>query len=154
LASAAETEGITVEAGGARVRFVKSGFYRLDAPADGNPVVRVVSGKAKIELHGQTIDVGGKQQLTLATSGEKLKASKTGKLEEDDLDRWNTERRDWLIAESRKQNRRSEDRRVPVELSPSHDCRACGVAPGRDPNSMPRTRPPVYPLVRFAGDSP
>jgi hypothetical protein len=154
LASAAETEGISIEMGGARVRFMRSGLYRLDAPADGNPVVRVVRGKARIEYHGQTFDVGGKQQLAVAPSGGKLKAKKTGKREEDELDRWNAERRDLLVAESRKQNRKSENGRVPLELSPSHDCRACGVAPGRDPNSMPRTRPPVYPLVRFAGDSP
>lgn len=160
LARAKDTKGITVEIGDARIRFMKAGLYRLDIPAGANPAVRVRRGKATVELRSEKIELGGKWQLTIAPLGEELRAQKIGRLAEDELDRWNAERRDLLAAESRKQNRASDNGLVPPEDSPLYDCQisAARCPPARDPMKRPRPpRPPGalgLPFARLLDYSP
>ena len=156
LSGAAETDEITVDMGVARVRFVKSGLYRLDFPAGGKPIVRVNRGKGRVELHGEEFDVGGKRQLTISPSDGKLKAMKLAKMDEDDLDRWSTERRMLLTAKAREQNRERDTGSDPLEKSEVYRCRFMGRrCPAQfRPSSSPSTWPTIGPFARFQGDSP
>lgn len=137
LLGAMDTDEIVLHVGDARLTFLKNGLYRLDLPPGGDAVIRVTHGKARVEFQGGKIDIGGKRELTLTPSDEKLRAARFDKLEPDELDRWNAERGKLLAVKAREENRDREFGRM--EDSAIFRCRMMGIGCPSSP------RPPQMP---------
>lgn len=126
LTAAADTSEIVLEVLDAEVSFAKRGLYRIDAPSGGDASVRSIHGRARVEWHGTTSNVGQGRELTIAPSNTKLKAGKFDESERDALDRWNWERSHLLAEKAREQSGEPEAKPDPLENSEIYRCRFMG----------------------------
>jgi hypothetical protein len=145
LIGAMETDGISIRAGDALIVFEKSGLYRIDAPPGGDPTFRVYRGKARVQVNGETVDLGSKRSITLRASNARLKAGKFNDSEEDALEQWNKERGTLLAVKAREVAKEQGWRMSPLEESAIYRCRAMGAgcpSASQPPPPIPEPRQP------------
>ena len=145
LIGAMETDGISILAGDALIAFEKSGLYRIDAPPNGDPSIRVYRGKAKVQLGGETVALGNKRSLPLRAPGAKLKAEKFNDSEEDALEQWNKERGTLLAVKAQQVAKERGWKMSPLEESAIFRCRAMGAgcpSASQPPPPIPEPRQP------------
>jgi hypothetical protein len=92
---------IEVATPGALVRIVRSGVYRVNAPAAGPTEVVVTKGRAVV---GETVVKGGK---VARVAGAGVEVAKFDKQWRDDLDQWSRERGKELARANERLNRRA-----------------------------------------------
>lgn len=145
LIGAMETDGITIQAGNAKVAFEKSGLYRIDLPPEAEPTLRVYHGKASAEVNGETIALGNKRSLNFAASAGELKVEKFKDSDGDALDRWNKERGTLLAVKSREVAKERGLGLGPLENSTIFRCRMMGMgcpSESQRPPPVPEPRQP------------
>jgi hypothetical protein len=145
LIGAMATDGISIRAGDALIVFEKSGLYRIDAPPNGDPSIRVYRGKANVQLNGETVALGNKRSLPLRASGEKLRAGKFNDSEQDALDQWNKERGTLLAVKEQEVAKERGWKMTPLEESAIFRCRAMGAgcpSASQPPPPVPEQRQP------------